>query len=124
MKHIITMLLTALALQASAQVKTEIGKFNLAGPYAVAAPFATDTVDVKGKKFDNNSLLSALPQDCLFSRIIDYRGTDLADVPDGQKDFYRKMKRRYALPLPRSEQEKNDAITAALMNGGDLTGVL
>ena len=61
MKHIITMLLTALALQASAQVKTEIGKFNLAGPYAVAAPFATDTVDVKGKKFDNNSLLSALP---------------------------------------------------------------
>lgn len=70
------------------------------------------------------ALLSALPQDCLFSRIIDYRGTDLADVPDGQKDFYRKMKRRYALPLPRSEQEKNDAITAALMNGGDLTGVL
>ena len=61
MKHIITMLLTALTVQASAQVKTEIGKFNLAGPYAVAAPFATDTVDVKGKKFDNNSLLSALP---------------------------------------------------------------
>lgn len=74
--------------------------------------------------FQFRALLLALPQDCLFSRIVDYRSTDLADVPEGKRDFYRKMKRRYALPLPQAEQEKNDAIAEALMNGGDLTGVL
>ena len=71
------------------------------------------------------ALLSALPQDCLFARVIDYRTAEITpDMSDGQKEFYRKMKQRYALPLPQSEQEKNDAITEALMNGGDLTGVL
>lgn len=34
------------------------------------------------------------------------------------------MKRIHALPLPKDEQEKQDAITEALMNGGDLTGLV
>ena len=46
---------------ASAQVKTTVTEFLQAGPYAVAAPFAADTVDVQGKKFDVKSSLSALP---------------------------------------------------------------
>jgi len=45
-------------LGASAQVKTEISEFNLSGPYAVQAPLAFDTVDVKGSKFDDKSLMS------------------------------------------------------------------
>ena len=45
---------------ANAQTKTEIKQFNLSGPYAVAAPIAVDTVDVKGKKFDSKSLLNAI----------------------------------------------------------------
>ena len=55
---IIGMLMTAIA--ASSQVKTDITQFNLAGPYAVAKPFAQDTVNVKGEKFDDKSLLGAL----------------------------------------------------------------
>ena len=47
----------AVALGMSAQVKTEITEFNLAGPYAVMSPVAFDTVDVQGKKFDEQSLL-------------------------------------------------------------------
>ena len=43
-----------------AQQKTEIRQFNLSGPYAVAAPFAVDTVDVQGKKFDDKSLMKAI----------------------------------------------------------------
>lgn len=74
--------------------------------------------------FQFRALLSALPENCLFSRIVDYRTTNLSDIPEGRRDFYRKMKRHYALPLPQSEQDRNDAIAAALMNGGDLTGVL
>ncbi len=46
---------------ASAQVKTTVTEFLQAGPYAVAAPFAADSVDVQGKKFDVKSSLSALP---------------------------------------------------------------
>lgn len=48
------------AVAASAQVKTDVTEFNLAGPYAVAAPFGTDTVDVQGKKFDETTLMGAL----------------------------------------------------------------
>ena len=60
-KHIATMMLMAVAVQASAQVKTTVTEFRQAGPFAVAAPFANDTVDVQGKKFDDKSVLSALP---------------------------------------------------------------
>ena len=66
------------------------------------------------------ALLRGLPEDCLFSRMLLYRATDLADVPEHRREHYRRMKRRYALPLPKSEQDKNDAVAAALMNGGDL----
>ena len=55
------MMLMAAALQASAQVKTTVTEFNQAGPFAVSSPFAADTVDVQGKKYDEKSVLSALP---------------------------------------------------------------
>ena len=42
-------------------VKTVINTFNQAGPFAVSKPFAIDTVDVQGKKYDEKSVLSALP---------------------------------------------------------------
>ena len=45
---------------ASAQVKTEVKEFNLVGPFAVNAPLSVDTVNVKGEKFDEKSLLQSL----------------------------------------------------------------
>ena len=44
----------------SAAASTEVKEFNLAGPFAVTAPMAFDTVDVKGKAFDPQSLLTSL----------------------------------------------------------------
>ena len=44
----------------TAQNKTEITEFNLAGPYPVSAPLALDTVNAKGEKFDDKSLLGSL----------------------------------------------------------------
>ena len=41
-----------------------------------------------------------------------------------QRDYYQKMKDLYALPMPMDEVEKTDAIANALMNGGDLSGLL
>ena len=55
-----SMCVLALAVAASAQVKTVVHEFNHAGPFAVSQPFAVDTVDVQGKKFDDTSLLKAV----------------------------------------------------------------
>ena len=61
MKKLISIsLLLAVGMMATAQVKTPVKEFNLAGPYAVSAPFAMDTVDVKGKKFDDKSLMTSI----------------------------------------------------------------
>ncbi len=48
------------SLLATAQQKTEVREFNLTGPYAVVSPFAADTVDVNGKKFDEKSVMGGL----------------------------------------------------------------
>lgn len=56
---------------AMAQVKTEVKKFNLVGPYAVSMPHATDTVNVKGEKFDENTLLDAVSLTSPVSSVFD-----------------------------------------------------
>ena len=43
------------------ETRVEVKEFALTGPYAVALPYASDTVDVQGKKFDESSMLSAVP---------------------------------------------------------------
>ena len=58
MRQTLTILLMAAAMTATAQIKTEIKTMNQAGPYAVSAPLALDTVDVKGNKFDEASLMN------------------------------------------------------------------
>ena len=59
-KLISTSLLLTVGMMATAQVKTSVKSFNLSGPYAVVAPFATDTVGVNGQKYDPNSLLGSI----------------------------------------------------------------
>jgi dipeptidyl aminopeptidase/acylaminoacyl peptidase len=50
-----------LPLLVSAQQTTEIQQFNLTGPFAVSVPFSADSVDVNGRKFDEQSLMNAVP---------------------------------------------------------------
>ena len=52
-----------------AQYKTEVNSFNLTGPYAVSTPLTLDTVDVQGRKFDDKSLLSAIPLEPTASKV-------------------------------------------------------
>ena len=62
MKNFIsTMVLMVVTLHTSAQIKTTVSEFRQAGPFAVTTPFSTDTVNVQGQKFDEKSMLSALP---------------------------------------------------------------
>lgn len=70
-------------------------------------------------------LFNSLPKDCEFVRAMEYRSTDIHDsMSKDQKDFYKKMKMLYALPLSKAEENRQTAIEEALLNGGNLTGVL
>ena len=75
-------LLLAGAMTATAQIKTEIKSFNQAGPYAVSAPLGLDTVDVKGQKFDETSLMSSI---ALTSPVTGrFEGQVLPSLPDSK----------------------------------------
>ena len=69
-------------------------------------------------------LFESLPKDCEFVRAMEYRSVEHAKVPEGQKEWYGKMKRMYALPLSKEEDNRQTAIENALLNGGDLSGLL
>ncbi len=60
MKKLLSALLLTVSLASWAQEKTEVSTFCLAGPYAVSQPYQSDTVDVKGRKYDPKSLLDAI----------------------------------------------------------------
>lgn len=70
-------------------------------------------------------LFNALPKDCEFMRAMEYRCVEINEkMSKDQKEFYKKMKRLYALPLSQEEDRRQTAIENALLNGGDLSGVL
>lgn len=71
------------------------------------------------------AMFRALDENCQFCKIMGYRSIKINNkMTKEQKAFYRHMKAAYALPIPLEEQERTDAITQALLNGGDLTGLI
>ena len=69
--------------------------------------------------------MRTLSSDLEFSKIMEYRSIDInSNMTKEQRDFYRRKKELYALPLPANEKEKMDAIAEALMNDGNLAGLL
>ena len=83
MKRLVTtQMLLAIGMMATAQVKTPVTEFNLAGPYAVSAPFAIDTVDVQGKKFDPISQLGSIALTSHFTG--KFSGQVLPSLPDSK----------------------------------------
>ena len=70
-------------------------------------------------------LFNALPKDCEFMRAMEYRCVEINDkMSKDQKEFYKKMKRLYALPLSQEEDRRQTAIENALLTNGDLSDVL
>ncbi len=71
------------------------------------------------------ALLDGLSDGHLFCEVRRCRAMELGRVKDKeQQRYYREMKKRYALPLPEGEQGRLDAITEALLHGGDVNAVL
>lgn len=71
------------------------------------------------------AMFRALDEDCQFCKIMSYRSVKINNkMTKEQKAFYRHMKAVHALPVPQEELERTEAITQALLNGGDLSGLL
>lgn len=66
------------------------------------------------------AMFASLNESNLFCKIMGWRSADLRSLKGEEKNFYRKMQKLYALPLPKSEQDKITEIDRILMNGGDL----
>lgn len=63
------------------------------------------------------ALFHALDENQEFMKIMRYRALDITQVPEEQKDYYRKMKHLYALPDGRTEQEKEQDFVSSLTAG-------
>lgn len=109
--------------------KTRIYSFDYDDDYIYAAFMSQYGINLQRIKYlhwwEFRAMFNSLTNSNEFVKIMEYRGVDLTeDMPAGQKAFYRKMKLIHGLPLPKDEEEKQRAIEDALMNGGDLTGIL
>lgn len=93
-----------------------------------AAFFQQYGIDLQRAEFhwwQFKALFNALSEDTQFMKVVGYRGMDLSKIKDKtQREFYSKMKKQYALPIPQSEKEQLSKIEQALLNGGDLTGLI
>lgn len=71
------------------------------------------------------AMFHSLRSDMKISEIMGYRSMEInGEMTAEQRNYYQKMKDLYVLPMPADEIEKADAIANALMNGGDLSGLL
>lgn len=114
---------------ASRHRSEKIYSFDYDASYIYAAFLFQYGIDLQDVEYLHwwkfRALFNALSDQTEFVKIMGYRSIDISDDMSGsQKTFYRKMKRIHALPLPKEEEEMQDAIVEALMNGGDLTSVL
>ena len=71
------------------------------------------------------ALFQSLSPETEFVKIMQYRAAEITTkMSQEQQQFYRKMKKLYALPLPKKQREHLSALEEALLNGGDLSGLL
>ena len=67
------------------------------------------------------ALFKALNVNNKIVKIMEYRSIDLSKIKDkSQKDFYKKMKKIYEIPMPKEDKEKLDEINNILLNGGNI----
>ena len=71
------------------------------------------------------AMLQSLKDDCLIVKIMGYRSIKITSKMDtAQREYYQKLKRIYALPIPKTEQDKYNAIEDALISGQPVDNLL
>lgn len=109
--------------------KSRVYSFEYDSDYIYAAFMTQYGIDLQDIEYLHwwkfRAMFNSLTNENEFVKIMEYRSIDIKeDMPREQKAFYRKMQRIHALPVSKDEEEKQNAIEEALLNGGDLTGLL
>lgn len=109
--------------------KSRIYSFEHDGGLIYAAFLLAYNIDLQDIQYMHwwrfRSLFNSLPKECEFVRAMEYRSIDISDkMSNEQKEYYKKMKRLYALPVSKAEDDRQTAIENALLNGGNLSGIL
>ena len=105
--------------QVSNNRKKQIYSYEFDAEYIYAAFMEQYKIDLNRQylhwwKF--KALFSNLNEDILFTKIMKYRATDLSKIKDKEtKNFYRKMKKLYALPDMRTQEEKESDFACAFL---------
>ena len=91
--------------------KKQIYNYEFDAEYIYSAFMQQYKIDLNSIKYLHwwkfRALFTNLSEDVLFSKIMQYRAVELSSIKDKEmKKFYKKMKRIYALPDMRTEEEK------------------
>ena len=91
--------------------KKQIYSYEFDAEYIYSAFMQQYKIDLNSIKYLHwwkfKALFTNLSEDVLFSKIMKYRAIELSSIKDKEmKKFYKKMKRIYALPDMRTEEEK------------------
>ena len=91
--------------------KKQIYSYEFDAEYIYSAFMQQYKIDLNSIKhlhwWKFRALFTNLSEDVLFSKIMQYRAVELSSIKDKEmKKFYKKMKRIYALPDMRTEEEK------------------
>ena len=70
------------------------------------------------------AMFNSLNEDTQFVKIMEYRAVELDKVPKEKRAFYKRMKMLYALPLSKAEEQRQNALEDALLNGRSLEGLV
>lgn len=114
--------------QTGAQANDAVYSLEHDAPYIYAAFWECYHIDLQRRQTMHwwafRTLFDALSKKTLFMQILGWRAADLRKLKGEEKQYYTKMKRLYALPKPRGQTEKEDAIANALLSGGDVSKIL
>lgn len=71
------------------------------------------------------ALFRGLSEDTELVKIMGYRSVKInSKMSKEQREFYKKMQSIHALPITDAEREADELLTEALLNGGDITGLV
>ena len=98
--------------------KKQIYSYEFDAEYIYSAFMQQYKIDLNSIKYLHwwkfKALFVNLNENVLFSKIMKYRSTDLSSIKDKElKKFYKKMKRIYALPDMRTDEEKENDFAEA-----------
>ena len=102
--------------------------FKYDSEYIYAAFLQAYNIDLTTEKMHWHkfrALFKALPEYCEIVRIMGYRAAKItSDMSKKQQEFYRRMKKIYALPVSDSERKMISEIENALINGGNVQQII